>query len=75
VIRERVVPVVFAATQGGQRQTTEFTGPLVLGSIASLAFAGACRLGFRQEWGFALTGLFGAGGWPVLARLPRWLAP
>jgi uncharacterized membrane protein (GlpM family) len=67
--------IVFSATQGDQRQSAEFTGSLILGSIASLAFVGACWLGFRQEWGFPLTVLFGAAVWLVLAWLPRWLTP
>ncbi|HMB35594.1 MAG TPA: hypothetical protein VKV41_16235 [Methylomirabilota bacterium] len=48
---------------------------MVFGSIASLTFILAAWLGFRQEWGFALTVGFAAVIWLVVVGLSRWVAP
>ena len=49
--------------------------PLVLGSVASLTFMLAARLGFPQEWGFALSVGSAALIWLVMVWWPRWVAP
>ena len=47
--------IAFSASRGDQRQTGDFAGSMVVGSVASLVFVLACWLGFRQEWGFLST--------------------
>ena len=64
----------FSATQGDRRQSAEFAGSMVLGSVASLTFILAAWLGFRQEWDFALTVGFATVVWLVVVWLPRWVA-
>jgi len=44
--------IVFSASRGDQRQTADFVGSMVIGSVASLLFVLACWFGLRQEWGF-----------------------
>jgi uncharacterized membrane protein (GlpM family) len=47
--------IVFSASRGDQRQTGDFVGSMVVGSVASLVFVLACWLGFRHAWGFPAT--------------------
>ena len=67
--------IVFSATQGDRRQSAEFAGSMVLGSVATLACILAAWLGFRQEWGFTLTVGFAAVVWLVVVSLSHRVAP
>ena len=65
--------IVFSATRGDQRQTSEFVGSMIVGFVGSLVFALACWLGFRREWGFLPTLAFAAAVWLLIVLLPRWV--
>ena len=62
--------IVFSASGSNQRQTGEFVGTMVIGSVASLVFVLACWLGFRQAWGFLPTLAFAAALWLSIALIP-----
>ena len=62
--------IVFSASGGNQRQTGEFVGTMVIGSVASLVFVLACWLGFRHAWGFVVTLAFASFLWLVIALIP-----
>jgi uncharacterized membrane protein (GlpM family) len=65
--------IVFSGSSGDQRQTADFVGSMVIGSIASLVFILACWFGFRQAWGLLLTLASAFAVWLVLVVAPRWL--
>jgi hypothetical protein len=65
--------IVFSASRGDQRQTADFVGSMVLGSVASLVFVLAGWLGFRYEWGLLLTLAFASAVWLVIVLVPHWL--
>jgi uncharacterized membrane protein (GlpM family) len=67
--------VVFSASRGDQRQTADFAGSMVIGSVASLVFVLACWLSLRQQWGFAITLAFSAALWLLIVLAPRWVGP
>jgi len=62
--------IVFAATQGDYAQTTDFTGSMVLGIVATLIFTVACWFALRQRWPFPLIILFGYGIWLIIVLAP-----
>jgi len=62
--------IVFSASGGNQRQTGEFVGSMVIGSVASLVFVLASWLGFRLAWGFLATLGFAAALWLLIALIP-----
>ena len=64
---------MFSASGGNQRQTGEFVGTMIIGSVASLAFVLACWLGLRQAWGFLLTLAFASAIWLLIALVPSWI--
>ena len=63
--------IVFSASRGDQRQTGDFVGSMVVGSVASLVFVLACWLGFRQAWGFLATLAFASVIWLLIVLVPR----
>ena len=66
--------IVFSASRGDQRQTADFVGSMVLGSIASLVFVVACWIGLRQPWGFLVTLAFASAVWLLLVLIaPRFI--
>jgi hypothetical protein len=65
--------IVFSASSGNQRQTGDFVGTMVIGSVASLVFVLACWLGFRQAWGFLVTLAFASALWLLIALVPIWI--
>jgi uncharacterized membrane protein (GlpM family) len=65
--------IVFSASGGNQRQTGDFVGTMVIGSVASLAFVLVCWLGFRQAWGFLVTLAFASAAWLLIALIPSWI--
>ena len=65
--------IVFSANRGDQRQTADFVGSMVIGSLASLVFVVVCWLGLRQEWGFVITLAFASAIWLVVVLIPRWV--
>ena len=65
--------IVFSVSGGNQRQTGEFVGTMVIGSVASLVFVLACWLGFRQAWGFLVTLVFASAAWLLIALIPGWI--
>jgi len=65
--------IVFSASRGDQRQTADFVGSMVIGSVASLIFVLACWFGLRQEWGFLITLSFAAAIWLLIVLFPRWV--
>jgi len=65
--------IVFSASGGDQRQTGDFVGTMVIGSVASLVFVLACWLGFRQAWGFLVTLAFASAFWLLIALIPGWI--
>ena len=65
--------IVFSASSGDQRQTADFVGSMVIGSIASLVFVLACWFGLRQEWGFLLTLAFASATWLLIVLVPSWV--
>src|SRR6185503_493007 len=65
--------IVFSASGGDQRQTGDFVGTMVIGSVASLVFVLACWLGFRQAWGFLVTLAFASALWLLIALIPGWI--
>jgi uncharacterized membrane protein (GlpM family) len=64
--------IVFSASRSDQRQTADFVGSMVIGSVASLLFVLACWLGLRQEWGFVVTLAFASTIWLLFVLAPRW---
>lgn len=64
--------VVFSATGGDHRQTAEFTGSMVMGSVASLVFVLASWLALRQGWPFPIVVLFAGVIWLAVALVPGW---
>jgi hypothetical protein len=65
--------IVFSASRGDQRQTADFVGSMVLGSIASLAFVLTCWVGFWRQWGF-LTSMGAATViWLAIVLVPGWI--
>jgi len=62
--------IVFSASGGNPRQTGEFVGTMVIGSVASLVFVLACWLGFRLAWGFVATLGFASALWLLIALIP-----
>ena len=65
--------IVHSASGGDARETAGFSGSLIAGSLASLAFVVACWAGLRLGW--SLPAAFGAAGavWlPGVATL-SWL--
>jgi uncharacterized membrane protein (GlpM family) len=64
--------IVFSASRGDQRQTADFAGSMVIGSVASLVFVLACWLGLRQEWGFLVTLVLASTLWLLIVLVPRW---
>ena len=67
--------IVFSATRGDQRETADFVGSMVIGSVASLVFVLACWFGLRQAWGLVLTLAFASAIWLLTVLVPRWLGP
>jgi hypothetical protein len=67
--------IVFSATHGDRRQSAEFAGSMVLGSVASRTYILTAWLGFGQEWGFTLTVGFAAVVWLVMVSLSHRVAP
>ena len=65
--------IVFSASRGDQRQTADFAGSMVVGSVGSLVFVLACWLGFRQEWGLLVTLAFAAAIWLLIVLAPHWV--
>lgn len=65
--------IVFSASRGDQRQTADFVGSMVFGSVASLVFVLACWFGLRREWGFLVTLAFASAIWLLIVLLPRWV--
>jgi uncharacterized membrane protein (GlpM family) len=65
--------IVFSASRGDQRQTADFVGSMVIGSVASLLFVLACWFSLRQEWGVLVTVVVAATVWLVIALAPRWI--
>ena len=65
--------IVFSASGGDPRQTADFVGSLVIGSVASLIFVLACWFGLRQGWGLVTTIAFAAAAWLVVVLAPRWV--
>ena len=71
-MRDRALKLI-AASGGDQRQTADFVGSMVVGSVASLVFVVACWFGLRHEWGFLMTLASAAVVWLLLALLPHWV--
>ena len=65
--------IVFSASRGDHRQTADFVGSMVIGSVASLVFVLACWFGLRQEWGFPVTLAFASTIWLLIVLVPRWI--
>ena len=65
--------IVFSASEGDQRQTAEFVGSMVLGSVASLVFILVCWFGLRQPWGLLVTLGVASAIWLAVVLLPRWM--
>ena len=65
--------IVFSASRGDQRQTADFVGSMVIGSVASLLFVLVCWFGLRQEWGFLVTLALAATIWLLIVLVPRWI--
>lgn len=65
--------IVFSATEGDQRQTADFVGSMVLGSVASLVFTLVCWFGLRQSWGLPATLVVASAIWLAVVLLPRWV--
>ena len=65
--------IVFSASRGDQRQTADFVGSMVMGSVASLLFVLACWFSLRQAWGFLVTLVLAAGVWLLVVLLSRWV--
>jgi len=65
--------IVFSASRGDQRQTADFVGSMVIGSVASLLFVLACWFGLRQEWGFLVTVALASTIWLLVVLVPRWI--
>jgi len=63
----------FSASRGDQRQTADFVGSMVIGSVASLLFVLACWFGLRGEWGFLISLAFGSTIWFLIVLVPRWI--
>ena len=62
--------IVFSASRGDHRQTADFLGSMVIGSVASLLFVLACWFGLRQEWGFLVTLAFASTIWLLIVLVP-----
>jgi hypothetical protein len=65
--------IVFSASRGDQRQTADFVGSMVVGSIASLVFVLACWFGFWRQWGFLPSLGLASVAWLVVVLVPGWL--
>jgi uncharacterized membrane protein (GlpM family) len=65
--------VVFSASRGDQRQTADFVGSMVLGSVASLVFVLACWFGLWRQWGFSVSLGVAAAVWLVIVLVPGWI--
>jgi hypothetical protein len=65
--------IVFSSSRGDHRQTADFVGAMVIGSVASLLFVLACWLGLRQGWGFLITLAFASAIWLLIVLVPRWV--
>jgi uncharacterized membrane protein (GlpM family) len=65
--------IVFSASRGDQRQTADFVASMFLGVFGALFFLLACWFGFRREWGFPVTLIFGSAIWLLIVSLPRWV--
>jgi hypothetical protein len=65
--------IVFSASRGDQRQTADFAGSMVIGSVASLLFVLACWLGLRQEWGFLISLALASTVWLLIVLIPPWI--
>lgn len=67
--------IVFSASGGDQRQTADFVGSMVIGSVASLLFVLACWFCLRQGWSFAVTVASASAVWLLVVVVPRWIVP
>ena len=65
--------IVFSASRGDQRQTADFVGSMVLGSVASLVFVLACWFGLWRQWGFLVSLGVAAAVWLVIVLIPSWV--
>ena len=65
--------IVFSASRGDQRQTADFVGSMVIGSVASLLFVLACWVALRQEWGFLISLALASTIWILIVLAPRWI--
>lgn len=65
--------IVFSASRGDQRETADFVGSMVMGSVASLLFVLACWFGLRHAWGFPLTLGLASTVWLLTVLVPRWI--
>jgi uncharacterized membrane protein (GlpM family) len=65
--------IVFTASRGDPRQTADFVGSMVLGSVASLVFVLACWFGFCRQWGFLGSLGFAAAVWAIVLLIPGWI--
>lgn len=65
--------IVFSAGRGDQRQTADFAGSMVIGSVGSLLFVLACWGGLRREWDFLATPAFASAIWLLIVLIPRWI--
>ena len=65
--------IVFSASRGDQRQTADFVGAMIIGSVASLFFVLACWFALRQEWGFLVTLALASAIWLLVVLVPRWI--
>ena len=55
IIATLAIWIVFSASSRNQRQTADFEGAMVVGSVASLGFVVARWVSLRREWGFLIT--------------------
>ncbi len=65
--------IVFSASRADQRQTADFVGSMVVGSVASLVFVVACWFALRQAWGFPVTLAVASAIWLLIVLLSRWV--
>jgi uncharacterized membrane protein (GlpM family) len=66
--------IVFSASDGDQRQTSDFAASMIVGTVGSVVFVLACWLGFRQGWGFPITLTVAGAVWALVVLLPRAVA-
>jgi len=65
--------IVYSATGGDARETAGFTGSLIAGSLASLAFVVACWTGLRLAWGLLPVLLVAGVVWLAATACAAWL--